>query len=300
MNKRSRSVYLLAAVLGLTACVRAGRRHHETITRSWPVGEVRRLEVHEVNGTIRVEAGPPDEISLVAEVRARGVEPKPDRENHGFFETRLDGDTLEVGHEKHHSRRGFPFLWQKGDVSINYTIHVPPSFDLSLHAVNGRIATSGVNGETEAVSVNGTIDLTTAGLHEVTAKTVNGRIRARFLDSFQGASLKTVNGGVDLVLPANSSFACDTSQVNGDFEASFPLSIHSNPGSRRVSGEVNGGRYELRIVTVNGDIRIDNGSGSPGAASIPSVPSIPATPQVPGTPPPPPPVSATISSSDDL
>jgi hypothetical protein len=46
--------------------------------------------------------------------------------------------------------------------------------------------------------------------------------------------------------------------VNGDFEASFPLSIHSNPGSRRVSGEVNGGKYELQITTVNGDVEVQH------------------------------------------
>jgi len=46
--------------------------------------------------------------------------------------------------------------------------------------------------------------------------------------------------------------------MNGDFEAAFPLNIHSHPGSRRVSGEVNGGRHDLRIVTVNGDINIES------------------------------------------
>ena len=58
--------------------------------------------------------------------------------------------------------------------------------------------------------------------------------------------MKTVNGGVTAALPPSASFTGDFSQVNGDFEAAFPLNIHSHPGSRRVSGEVNGGRYELQ------------------------------------------------------
>ena len=115
-----------------------------------------------------------------------------------------------------------------------------------------------MDGESELTVVNGSIDVETSGTNEVSAKTVNGTVRAQFLNSFQGASLKTVNGAVRAVLPVNASFTCDLSQVNGDFEASFPVSIHSNPGSRRVSGEVNGGRYELRIVTVNGDIELKN------------------------------------------
>ena len=54
----------------------------------------------------------------------------------------------------------------------------------------------------------------------------------------------------------DASFAVSLSQVKPPFEAAFPLSIHSSPGSRRVSGEVNGGRFDLKIVTVNGDVEL--------------------------------------------
>ena len=107
-------------------------------------------------------------------------------------------------------------------------------------------------------TVNGTIDAEIGGDHEVSAKSVNGRIRAKFVSGFTGARLKTVNGGVEAILPESASFTCNLSQVNGDFEASFPLSIHSHPGNRRVSGEVNGGRYQLQITTVNGDVAVQH------------------------------------------
>src|SRR5216684_6718417 len=128
----------------------------------------------------------------------------------------------------------------------------------------------------KAVTVNGRVNIDTPGSNEVEAHTVNGRIEARFAKSFQGATLKTVNGGVTASLPLSASFTGDFSQVNGDIEAAFPLNIHSHPGSRRVSGEVNGGRYELRITTVNGDIKIDT------AKSVPPVPpAVPAQPTPP-------------------
>ncbi|MGZ7031839.1 MAG: DUF4097 family beta strand repeat-containing protein, partial [Thermoanaerobaculia bacterium] len=118
----------------------------------------------------------------------------------------------------------------------------------------------------------------------ISARTVNGRVVAKFLETFQGAKLKTVNGSVEAQLPSTASFACDLSQVNGDFEASFPVSIHSHPGSRRVSGEVNGGQYSLKIVTVNGDIQLANSPAAPAAPSSPSSPSAPAGPLAPAAP----------------
>src|SRR5439155_4927729 len=139
----------------------------------------------------------------------------------------------------------------------------------------------------DVVTVNGTVDLETAGTQEVSAHTVNGRVRAKFLQSFQGANLKTVNGSGDAVLPPTASFACDVAQVNGDFEASFPLSIHSHPGSRRVSGEVNGGRFSLKITTVNGDIEVQNGGMPPTPPAPPALPAPTARP-APGAAPAPP------------
>ncbi|HEU4888801.1 MAG TPA: DUF4097 family beta strand repeat-containing protein, partial [Thermoanaerobaculia bacterium] len=149
-----------------------------------------------------------------------------------------------------------PFLFGRDDRQIDYVLRVPPSLMLEVMTVNGRIVTRGVEGETQATTVNGKIDIETAGLNELRATTVNGKVKATFTRDFQGARFKTVNGGVEAFFPQNASFAVDLSQVNGDFEASFPLSIHSNPGSRRVSGEVNGGKHDLKIVTVNGDVEL--------------------------------------------
>jgi putative adhesin len=286
MNRRNH--YLLAAALFAMGCGVAGERHHDTITRNWPAAGIKTIDIHEVDGSVNVTAGAANEISLVADVRERGVEPDPKKDNKGYFESTVDGDTLSIG-RRGERRMHIPFLFSRNDISIDYTLRVPQSIALNVKTVNGRVATRGTNGEVRVVTVNGSVDLEAGGEQEVSAHTVNGRVKARFIDSFQGASLKTVNGSVDAMLPKSASFACDLSQVNGDFEASFPLSIHSHPGSRRVSGEVNGGRYDLRIVTVNGDIRLDMSapptppaapasptSPTPPSASAPQAPSAPA------------------------
>lgn len=266
MNRLNRSLYLLPvaaiALAGLTGCGRAEGRTHgrnaatATITRTWPAASIRELRIFEVDGSISIEAAQTNEVSLVATARG-DLEIKKDAENEGLFETRLEGDTLRIGRrEKRHKGFRIPFIFDKADRRIDYVLKVPATLTLDVNTVNGRIRTRGVDGETEATTVNGTIEVETAGLNELRATTVNGRVRATFTRDFQGARFKTVNGGVEAFFPQTASFAVDLSQVNGDFEASFPLSIHSNPGSRRVSGEVNGGRHDLKIVTVNGDVEL--------------------------------------------
>lgn len=267
MNRLNATLFLLLAALVASGCGEAEGRgpkvgaSTKVITRTWPASQIRHLRVAEVDGNISIEASPTNEVSMVATAEG-DLELKPGKENDGLFVTQLEGDTLSIGRNQR-SRKKFriPVLFGGDDVTISYVLRVPPTVSLGITTVTGRIATRGVNGETEAVTVNGSIDVETSGRGALNATSVNGPVRVKFLESFQGARFKTVNGAVQAILPQNASFNVDLSQVHGDFEASFPLSIHSNPGSRRVSGEVNGGHYELKIVTVNGDVELTRLNG---------------------------------------
>ena len=277
MNSRGLKIYSLMALL-LAGCVVRGERHVTHVEKSWPAATIKRIEVREVDGTINVHGGAADRVLLDARIRSYG------RQKTEEFRSDLEGDTLVIGRrERHRIRIGF-FHWNES--RIDYDLAVPPGVELKLTTVNGRITTRGVAGETAATTVNGSLDLETDGTKEVTAKSVNGRIVCRFKKDFQGATFKTVNGRVIAVLPPSASFYGDFTQVNGDFEAAFPLDIHSHPGSRRVSGEVNGGKYELKITTVNGDIKVENLGGVPVPPAPPAMPAPQAVPPV--TPPPPP------------
>ena len=283
MNSRTRRIYSLLSVALLASCGAVGERRETTIQRQWPASSIRHLEVREIDGTINVTASDTNDVSMTANVVSHGMPPKQ-AENEGYFRTDLEGDTLTIGREENH--RHFNFFFDTDRLRIDYTLKVPPAVNVDLHTVNGRINVSGMAGESNLITVNGRINAAVAGTNELTAKTVNGRVEARFTNNFTGARLKTVNGAITAYIPTSASFYGDFSQVNGDFEASFPLNIHSNPGSRRVSGEVNGGKYELRIATVNGDIHVENGGGpaAPAAAASQTPPSPPAPPAPPAPP----------------
>jgi putative adhesin len=276
MNRATYRVYLPAALALLTLGCVMGERRVDTITRSWPADGIKRVDVNGIDGSVDVTAGSTNEIALVAHVRTRDFKPDLKKENKGYFVTSVDGDTLTIGRQHGvHVHSPF-FFFSSEDVEISYELRVPPSLDLELKTVNGRVATRGTDGEIQATTVNGSVDVETTGTREVSLHTINGPLEARFTKDFQGAHFKTVNGGVRAVLPATASFACVLSQVNGDFEAAFPLTIHSHPGSRRVSGEVNGGRHDLNIVTVNGDIKIENAPAAPAVPAAPAPPPPPA------------------------
>ena len=283
MNSQGRKIYSLLALL-LAGCVVRGERHITHVQKAWPAAEIKRIEVREVDGTINVHGGMTNQVALDASIRSYGKQKAEE------FQTSLEGDTLVIGRrERHRIRIGF-FDWN--EARIDYDLTVPPNVDVKLTTVNGRITTRALAGETAATTVNGSLDLETDGLKEVTAKSVNGRIVCTFKKDFQGATFKTVNGRVTAVLPPSASFYGDFTQVNGDFEAAFPLDIHSHPGSRRVSGEVNGGKYELKITTVNGDIKVENLGGTPK----PPVPPATTAPNAIPAPPAPPPPAPTTST----
>lgn len=277
MNSRNRAIYSLAAMLLVAGCGAVMERRTAHIQRTWPAGAIHHIDVREIDGAINIEAGSDTEIVMDANVRSRRA-PRNNEENQGYFTTEISGDTLVIGRRNEH--RGFHFFSFGNETRVDYDLRVPAAVALDLRTVNGRIATHGVDGEMKAVTVNGRVNIDTPGSSEVEAHTVNGRIEARFVKSFQGATLKTINGGVTASLPLSASFTGDFSQVNGDIEAAFPLNIHSHPGSRRVSGEVNGGRYELRITTVNGDIKIDTATPAtpPAPAAPPAAPTPPTAP----------------------
>ncbi|MEA2239181.1 MAG: hypothetical protein QOC81_3905 [Thermoanaerobaculia bacterium] len=279
MNAKSRAFYSLSAMLLLAGCGAVMERRVTHIDRRWPATMIRHIEVREIDGAINIEAGSDSEIRMDATVRSR-LAPKNEKENLGYFTTEINGDTLTIGRRDQH--RHFVLFRFGNDTRVDYELRVPASIALDLHTINGRISTRGVDGGMKAVTVNGRVNIETPGSNEVEAHTVNGRIEAHFEKSFQGATLKTVNGGVTASLPLSASFSGDFSQVNGDIEAAFPLNIHSHPGSRRVSGEVNGGRYELRITTVNGDIKIDT-AVPPVPPAPPAAPAAPAPPASPVT-----------------
>jgi DUF4097 and DUF4098 domain-containing protein YvlB len=139
---------------------------------------------------------------------------------------------------------------------VHFEVHVPAGVDFIARTVNGEIEASGLQSDAQGYSVNGSVKLSTTGL--ASANTVNGSVDVTMgrADWPNGATFKTVNGGITLRLPSvfDADLRADT--VNGGISSDFPITVTGVMTPRRLRGTVGSGGHSLTLSTVNGSIRL--------------------------------------------
>jgi Toastrack DUF4097 len=218
------------------------------------------IEVKGVNGAIVALAGAGDEVRVTAVKHGHRSDPESVEvrklEHEGGITICAvypapDGRPNECvpGEGGHMSTRD-------NDVVVDFTVAVPAGVRFVGRTVNGRVEARDLSGEAEAHTVNGGIELDTAGFGR--AETVNGSIHARFgrADWTGSLDLTTVNGSVTVELPASAGARVEASTVNGSIETDFPLTVEGQLSRRHVSGTIGGGGGDLRLKTVNGSIHL--------------------------------------------
>jgi hypothetical protein len=142
-------------------------------------------------------------------------------------------------------------------VEMKYVVRVPPGVVVNVEAVNGEVSLHGIDTPASVSTVNGGIEFDAAGAHRL--ETVNGQIRARFsrADWTGSLDIETVNGSVDLTLPASFAAELRGETVNGGITSDFPVTIEGRWGPKSFRGSINGGGSRtVNIETVNGAIRL--------------------------------------------
>jgi Putative adhesin len=157
-------------------------------------------------------------------------------------------------------------------------LQVPAGSSLSLKTVNGSVQVQGVSGELEIESTNGGVTLDQAG-GSIVAHTLNGQITANVarLDTGKPSSFSTMNGRIDLTLPAalhaNLTMRSDRGDIYLDQGFDFkPLPNPSGSTTKSESngmtkirmdntirGTINGGGAEIDIRTFNGPVLVHKG-----------------------------------------
>jgi DUF4097 and DUF4098 domain-containing protein YvlB len=272
------TLLVLASAIALWSLDNSGER--VVVPFSDP-GKPGLIKADMINGGITVKGYDGKEVIVEAKPRGHvigddkdemegdGEDENPDK-HAGMKRLLASGGGLDVEESKNVMEISIP-SW-KADFDL--TIQVPVNTSLELHTVNGGdIRVENINGDIEVANVNGGIILSRIGGSAV-AQTVNGDVKANFnrLDGKNPLSLITLNGDIDITLPATAKADLKLKIDNeGEIYSDFELALQNKTektiedkrghgGHYRVKidktmfGSINGGGQEITLKTFNGDI----------------------------------------------
>jgi hypothetical protein len=231
-----------------------------------------RLEVALLGGSITVRGHEGREVSV--EVRTRPDEDeKPCRGCDRSGLTRLANTASGLVIEEQDNR--VKIKSQLSNREIDIVVTVPTRTSLKLSVVNdGDIVVTGVDGELEVQNTNGAVTMTdVAGT--VVAHALNDDLKVSMtrIDA-KPMSFSSLNGDIDVTLPADARVNVKMESGMGDIESDFAVEMLPASATQKVEdkrgqggalrivvdkamvGRINGGGPEMTFKNFNGDIRI--------------------------------------------
>jgi hypothetical protein len=137
---------------------------------------------------------------------------------------------------------------------------VPVNTSLQLKAVSGPIRVDGVHGEVDATSTNARVELMNVS-GTIVADSTNGSITASMdqVDPSKPISFSTVNGSINVTLPADLKANVKLRTLNGSIWSAFEMKMNGGLTAGHggtMTGTINGGGVEASFTTLNGRIEI--------------------------------------------
>lgn len=223
-------------------------------------------------GSIKVTAGSGHDLIVSTEESSRGSRGRPAAAPPGM--KRIGGGpglNIEEDHNVVTISAGV------NGAGAGLVIEAPFNTNLQLKTTNPSIDVTGVNGDIEVENTNGSIRLTNVS-GSVVAHTVNGSVTASIGSPGAGKpmSFTSLNGKVDVTLPADTKARLRLKTDNGSIFSDFDLKLETGASaasansSQRISlnhsvtGSINGGGPEYSFQTMNGNIVVRKGGASPG------------------------------------
>ena len=243
---------MAAMLLALAASLAVGARPAGAAGRVWekhfdlsPGGQVSVMNVH---GSILVEGW--DRAEVEATVAMRSDSPTDQL------------DYVQVAVEARSGAVAFHTLYPSGldaPVRVDYHLRVPRQVrlrelstlegDIMVHDVEGTLNARNLHGDIEGVNVSGS----------VIAHALTGNISISLLampDRVLPITLATLNGNVDLLMPAEANANLELSTVAGSILGNYPFQVSSTPGDSTRRVQVGAGGVRVGLRTVRGNIRV--------------------------------------------
>jgi DUF4097 and DUF4098 domain-containing protein YvlB len=242
-------------------------------------GAHKTLDVDNVTGSIEVIGTDSNQIELVVNktIRAESQQKLEQAQKEVTLDITQQPDAVKLyvngpfRCECNDGCGGFRHGEEGYSVKMDFQIRVPRNIDLTLKTVNsGHIQVGDVSGEYSIHNVNGTIDMTDVAGSGV-ARSVNGHVRITFRENpRENSDFASVNGAIELYFQHNLSGDFRFKTFNGGVYTDFPVTAlpvravqEQHEGSKLVfradrytGGRIGAGGPEIKIETLNGDIRI--------------------------------------------
>ncbi|SDF35262.1 Putative adhesin [Dyadobacter soli] len=240
-----------------------------TIPLSDP-GKPGTLKVHLIRGSIRVTGYNGNQVVIDATTKQSDKQEKPKENAEGMRRISKSG-AMDISATEENNVVNVSSKLFNSHMELN--IKVPTKFSLNVGTINeGDVTIENVDGVLEITNVNGDIRLTNISGSAV-ANTVNGLLKANFktLDAKSPMAFSTLNGNVDITLPATAKFDIKAKSDQGDIFSDFDVDVDkatpqatktAKDGMYKVSiedwvkGKVNGGGSEIMMKNMNGNIYV--------------------------------------------
>jgi hypothetical protein len=256
-------VGVLLSLRGVLPCAGAVpvRPGEEEFRWSGTVLAGKSIEIKGVNGSIRAEQASGNQVEVVATKNGRrsdskSVEIKVVEHAQGVTICSVYPTNDASQPNECQPGSGGRMNARNSDVKVDFVVRVPSGVRFIGRTVNGEIHASGLKGDVEGYSINGSIELSTSGL--VKAKTVNGGISATLGSTNWSGRLafETVNGSIKVELPSGANTEFEAFTVNGRISSDFPVTVQGKIDPRKLTGTIGNGGRGLVMKSVNGSIEL--------------------------------------------
>lgn len=260
----------LALVCALAAQAQAPESQPERVTVPFsnPNGP-RTVKANLINGGITVRGYSGREVIIEAHSRSGRTHREQPAAAGGLKRIDVGGSGLNV--EEDNNVVEISAGWSR---TVDLVIQVPAQTSLKLRGTNnGNIEVENVSGELDIQNLNGAVTLKNVS-GAVVAHSLNGKVFVTMdqITAGKPMSFSTLNGDIDVTLPASTKASVKMKTDNGDIYTDFDIlmAAASKPqvedggakGKYRVrfdratAGSINGGGPEFQFTTLNGRIYI--------------------------------------------
>lgn len=234
-------------------------------------GKSYKLDLHLVDGSIKITGYEGKDI--IVDVQGDSTNNKKTQDNGSGMRRINGGGSVDISATEKNNSVSISSGYLRKALTVTVKVPVTAGSEYKIGTVNnGDIIISNLTGALEVNNVNGQIVCTNIS-GSVVANTVNGKVLVTFksIDSKAAMAFSTLNGNVDVTLPAdakaNLKVKSDRGDVFTDFDMAVdqtkPKSTVTNEGNmHRISiedwvyGKIGGGGPEFMMKNMQGNIYI--------------------------------------------